>query len=373
MAASSLSSGAGSSVITSGVRRIGAWIEIGGAMIPIEKGSATQNRQSKSSEFKATFGLDGLPQGIDEAYLANSTPLPAKIHVATQPNGGDDTVLVDGQIDDVDIDYVTRTVSVDGRCKSADLHSTKTSAKFQNQKGSDIVSTVAASVGLMAVVDASLLLAGKLFQIDVTKMTDGISLAALMHKLAEFDGAHWHVKGSQLFYKQAAPDSSGGSYVVTYTPPSGGYAQGDFLRLTVKRRVPLSKDIAVTHSAWNTKEKKVHTSTKVVKGQGGTTRYAYKNQELTKDRTDQHAAAAAADHARHEIELSVEMAGDPSIDITQKLTLRGTAFAQDYDMDQIHHEFGYGAGYTMAIAAKSARSGRQVSDGTDTGPGAGDE
>jgi phage protein D len=363
--------GGESSVITTGVRRIGCWISIGREFIPVEKGSATQNRTKKTSSFTASFGLDGLPPGIDESYLANTTPLPAQLYVATQPNGGDRNLLVDGELTDVDIDYVTRTVSVGGQDKSADLHATKTSEKFQNQKGSDIVTMLASRIGLTAVVDASLLLAGKLFQIDFAKMTDGISYAALMHKLAEFDGAYWYVKGSQLFYKQAG--ASSGSYVVTYAPPTGGPAQGDFLRLTIKRRVPLSKDIEVTVSTWNTKQKKAFTSTKVVKGQGGTTRYGYKTQELTKDRTDQHASSAALDHARHEIALSIEMAGDPAIDITQKLTLRGTAYAQDYDMDSIQHEFSYGGGYTMSIEAKSARSGRQVSDGTDTGAGAGDE
>jgi phage protein D len=366
--------GGGSSVITSGVRRTGGWINIGGQDIVVEKGAVTQTRTRKSSDFSASFGLDGLPSGIDENYLANTTPMPAQIYVATQPGGGDRTLLLDGSVLEIDIDYPTRMVHVSGQDRSSDLHHAKTSEKFQNQKGSDIVSQLASRVGLTAVVDASSLIAGKLFHIDFAKMTDGISFAALMHMLAEFDGAFWYVKGSQLFYKQKG--SSGSSYVVTYTPPSvAGYATGDFFRLTIKRRVPFSGDIEVTTKAWNTKQKKAFSSTKVVRGQGNgnTLRYGYRAQEFTKDRTDQHAAAKVADHARHEIELSIDMAGDPAIDITQKLTLRGTAYAQDYDMDSIRHEFSYGGGYTMAIEAKSARAGRAVTDGTDTGLGAGNE
>lgn len=362
------------SPITSGVRRIGGWINIGGQDIIVLKGSATQTRNNSAAQFGASFALDGLPQGIDENYLASTTPMPAQIYVATQPGGGDRTLLLDGSITDVDVNYVSRIVSVQGQDKSMDLHGAKTSEKFQNQKGSDIVSTLASRVGLTAVVDAAQLLAGKLFQIDYAKMTDGISYAGLIHKLAEFDGAFWYVRGSQLFYKMAG--SSSGAYLVTYTPPTAaGYAAGDFISLTIKRRVPLSGDVEVTTKSWNTKQKKAFSSTKVMKGSGNgnPVRYGYKVQEYTKDRTDQHAAAAAADHARHEIELSIEMAGDPTIDITQKLRLQGTAYAQDYDMDEIRHEFSYGGGYTMSLTAKSAKAGRSVSDGTDTGPGAGDE
>ena len=63
------------------------------------------------------------------------------------------------------------------------------------------------------------------------------------------------------------------------------------------------------------------------------------------------------EHARHELQLSATLVGDPLIDVAMKLQLNGTPFAQGFDMDSIRHTFGYG-GHTMQISARSAKEGR---------------
>jgi phage protein D len=70
--------------------------------------------------------------------------------------------------------------------------------KFNNQTRAQIVNTVAQRNGLQAQVTAATLLAGKLFQIDYAKLTDGVSDAAILHKLAELSGARWWVLRRRL-------------------------------------------------------------------------------------------------------------------------------------------------------------------------------
>jgi hypothetical protein len=117
----------------------------------------------------------------------------------------------------------------------------------------------------------------------------------------------------------------------------------------------------VNVKSWHQKKKQTISSTKTVKGHiGKTLPYIYRSPGLEQDHADDLAMNKANEAARHEIELQLNLVGDPSIDIGMGLQLIGTAFAQTFEMHHICHtisEFGY----TMQITAKSARQGRSAS------------
>jgi phage protein D len=92
-----------------------------------------------------------------------------------------------------------------------------------------VVSTVAKRNNLRAQVDELPLLAGKLFQIDWAKLTDGVSDAAILHKLAELSGARWWVKNGTLYFKTKSDISS--NYIVHYQ--AGEPSSGDFLQMGI--------------------------------------------------------------------------------------------------------------------------------------------
>src|SRR5207245_7236952 len=120
------------------------------------------------------------------------------------------------------IDYDNAVVRLSGRDKSAALHEKKSSEKFANKTRAEVLKDVASRNGLTAKIAGATLKAGKIFQIDWAKLTDGISDGAILHKLAELEGARWWIKGNILnFVKQGDTTSS---YLVQYRqgPPASG-------------------------------------------------------------------------------------------------------------------------------------------------------
>ena len=67
----------------------------------------------------------------------------------------------------------------------------KVSQKFQNMTGFQIVQQLAGQAGLFVSASGSSLLAGKIVNQDYIRLADNISIAAVIHRLAEFDGARW--------------------------------------------------------------------------------------------------------------------------------------------------------------------------------------
>lgn len=265
--------------------------------------------------------------------------------------------LVTGEWDHVSIGYDNTVIALTGRDSSVSLHERKSSEKFNNQKRSEIVNTIAQRNGFQAQVAQATLMAGKLFQIDWAKLTDGVSDAAILHKLAELSGARWWVKNGTLYFKGKGDISS--SYIVRYQ--AGQPSSGDFLQLDISLNLQAAKTIEVNVNSWHQKKKKTISAKKTAKGKiGSTLTYNYRSPGLEQDHADDLAMNKANEHARHEVEASLTLVGDPLIDVGMGLQLIGTSFAQTFEMDHICHQIGSG-GYTMQITAKSARQGRSMS------------
>lgn len=329
------------------VRALRASITIGGQSFDIISGGAHQEATKRSSTMHALCALKDFPGR--EAFFADMSDNTGGIYSG-------DTALVDGEWDHVGIDLVDGVVRLSGRDKSAALHEKKSSEKFNNMSRSEVVEKVAKRNGLQAQVDGGKLKAGKLFQIDWAKLTDGVSDAAIIHKLAELEGARWWVKGSTLHFK--GKDEGSSTYSVQYQPPMGGPASGNFLRLSLALNVQAGKTLKVNVKSWHTKKKKTIEATKTLNGNGGTLTWNYRQPGLEQDHADDLALKKLTEHSRHELTLDVEMVGDPSIDVGMGLQLQGTAFDQTFEMDSIHHSLGQG-GHTMRITAKSAKQGRK--------------
>jgi phage protein D len=342
--------------ISSGVRSHRCWVEINGQTFPITTGSASQTATKKSATFSGVIPM-GTPGAL--TLLASLGENDASIFVQS---GGAAKALVVGEIDNVDFDYIGGNMTVSGRCKSAKLHQTKSAEKWVNKKNPDIVKDIAGRVGLTADVGESTVDAGKYVNIDWSKLTDGISFATILHKIAEVEGARWWTNGGKLFFKSDSDSAT--AYPITYSAQNkGGSVNGksaDFLQLRIRRNVQAGKSVKVDVKSWNTRKKKAFTGTQTIGGAGGTTNYVYHVPGLDQAHADKHAKSKAKEHSRHELTVHVSCVGDPEIDIAQKLRLRGTDFDQDFEMDSIGHSFGL-QGHTMSISAKSAKAGRKAS------------
>ena len=334
--------------ISSGVNPHRAWVSVNGATFPLQAGSAEQNATRRSSTFSGQLPLAYPGAEMTFASLATND---SSISVMT--NGMSQT-LVAGEIDNASFDYIAGVISFHGRCKSAKLHAPKSAEKWVNKKPHEIVQDLASRAGLSVDIDQSSLQAGRFIQVDWSKLTDNISYMTVVHKMAEFMGARWWVDAQGTLHVKSI-DNPQGFYTLNYSP--GTPKSADFLGLTITRNIQAGKPIKVTVKSFHPGQKKTYTGTYSVGGAGDTAEYNYHLPGHTQDHANQHAKTKANEHARHELQLSAQLVGDPMIDVAMKLQLNGTSFAQSYDMDSISHAFGM-RGHTMTISAKSAKAGR---------------
>jgi uncharacterized membrane protein YgcG len=350
--------------ISSGVGPHLAWLTLNGQVFPLEDGSVTRTATRKSGSFSGSFpflGINAVPGA--EATLAGLGDNTASV---TVQSFGQQTTLITGEVDMVEFDYTTGNAQVSGRDSSAKLHAVKSAEKFVNQTPQQIITTLAGRVGINVNADSFSLLAGRLVQMDWSKVTDGVAYAHVIHKMTELMGAHWFMDQSgTLNIKIGAGSSS--PYVINYSenPLTGGIVS-DALSLRIHRNVQAGKPVSVTVNSWNQHQKKGYVGNFTIGGNGTTQNYAYHLPGFTQDHVNQHAKSKANDHARHEITVEAEVVGDPSITIDQPLQLNGTAFSQMLTIDSLTDSFGM-KGHTTHISAKSMAAGRTGTSSSASG------
>lgn len=340
--------------ITSGAGPHFAFLNCNGSW-PIEHGSVEQQASRKASSFSAAIPLSYPGAEATFAELGDNS---ATVEVTTRGMGG---TLFTGEVDNVTMDYIGRTIRVSGRDKAAKLHENMTSEKWINKKGSDIVSELAGRVGLgIGSSGAGSIMAGKILEQDHVRLSDNVTFAQVIHKLAEFDGARWFVdtKGMLHYVDMNSPN---GIYTLNYVPPTAGPIIADFMQLSIRRNIQAGKTIEVTVKSWHPKDKKVYEKQATVGGNGGPLKYNYHIPNLKQDHVDQHAKTRANEVAQRELRLTASIVGDPNCNAGMGLQLTGTGyFDQMYIMDTVHHEIGM-SGHRTNITAHSGKGGRSAS------------
>lgn len=346
--------------VSSGVRPHRAFLTVrdkaSGAerTFPVVTGSYDKKGTGEASSFSAS-----IPSGLEGAFefFASLGDNDAQIF---QINAGAKESVFKGSVNATDFDVISGKIGVTGECKLASLIAEKTSEKFVNQKNDEVVKTLAARVGLNASITLPAAAdAGRYVQIDWAQITDNVSLAAVIQKAAETEGARWWVDGDTL--KMVPRDSDEGVYTITVmrSPrPDGQKIVGDALRLSIRRNVKAGKGVSVKTKSWNPRKKQAVVGEYTVGGAGGTTNYGYHVPGLTQSAADKHAKEKARQAARHELTVTAHCAGDATVNAAKKLRLIGCApFEQDYAIDSIRGTFGMG-GHKMTITARSAKKGR---------------
>lgn len=340
--------------ITSGVGKHSAWLNAGGGRFLIQRGDVKLSAQRKSSEFCCLIPMSA--EGAYDTLAQIGGDEPITIEVMTR---GQNTTLFSGSIDEVSFDYIGRTMRVKGRDKSSGLHGNKSSEKWVNKSTTDIIRELIGRIGLVGKFDDMQNMAGKILEQDFVKLSDNVSYAYVIHKLAERDGARWWVDAQGVFH-YAPIGSTRGTYSI-YVDQNSRPIRSDCLHLRVAHNKEAAKTVNVDLKAWHPKDKKVYRHTAVIPGFGGTKRYSYHIPTLKQDQVEAHAKAQANEKARHELKVSATVVGDPSVAAGMGLSLKGADYYdQTFDIDTVVHEFGM-SGHTSHITARSAKSGRSAS------------
>lgn len=342
--------------ISSGVGPHAAWINVGGTW-PLEHGSVTQARDNNNSNFEVY-----LPMSFPGAYEAFSNISTEDCSINIEARGNTDTLIM-GRIQAIRMDYISGTIAVKGQDKGVAIHHNKTSEKFINQQGHQVIKTLVGRLGLPFSGDqGSGLMIGKQVGNDYVKLADNVSYGYIIHKISEFDGSVWWVDKKGTFnYKQIGSTAQGG-YTVTWQAPSPERPmRSDAMQLTVTYDVQATKTSNQHIGSFAPATKKMNKGLHTSPGRLGSMNYNHHIANLTKPQADQYAKSLNSMVVRQSLTVVTNVVGDPTIDIGQGLTLSGTGpFDQDYEIDRIMHTFGM-VGYTMEITARAKSS--QASEG----------
>jgi hypothetical protein len=325
--------------INSGAGPHRAWIN----GLLVTDGYVDQQAVKKSSTFSVTLPLNGGGESLADGGSA----------VITVQSAAGSATLLTGVIDCVDLDYIKTRVRVSGRDLSAKLHEQQSSEKWINKTGSDIVQELAGRVGLS--VSSSVtnqLKAGKKLYNDYVKMTDNVTYAQVIHKLAEFDGARWWVDPQGTFH-YADLGNPEGVYTLNYD--RGPPIVSDCLQLQVSVNLKASEGQQVTVKSWHPKDKKVHTGNAT--GGGGGMLYNFHIPNFDQQYAQQYAEARVKELARHGVCVKAGVVGDTTISAGMGVQLNGTGqWDALYEIDCASHEFGMN-GYVTNITAKAPKGG----------------
>jgi hypothetical protein len=338
--------------ITQGAGPHAAWLTVDGATFPIEHGDVSQHAKKKTSSFSAAIPMS-YP-GARET-LANLGDNEAVVTVMTR---GQTSTLFTGEVDTTDFDYIGRIIRVTGRDKSAQLHDNQTSEKWLNKKPSEIVEDLIGRVGLAGNIFPSQIKAGKKLEQDFVHLSDAVTFAQVIHKMAEFDGCRWFVDANGQFH-YVSVGSPTGIYSITINQDEQPISS-DCMMLRIRRNVQAGKGVKAIVKAWHPRKKQIFQYESNVEGKGSTKTYSYDIPTLDIDQARRHARSKATEIARHEITVHAQVVGDPSVSAGMGLQVSGTDFDQVYDIDAVHHEFGM-SGHRTSITARSAKEGRQAS------------
>lgn len=327
-----------------------ATLTVKGNNIDCEDVSIKLSRDAKTDTLSAIIPLFGTGPNAD--FWSSQNSLDVQCQIST--GDGKSAKLFDGFIDSVECDFGQGKVSISARDKSAKMIDKKAGKKHLNKKPHEIVQQYASDNGLGYEGDQVSEKAGRTFQIDYVALIHRMSDWHACQHVAEAHGMTCYATAGKVYFKKI-PESLP-TYSVNFARPSiGGSAGGSELTLTAKRNVQLGKTIKTLMHSWNHKNQKQYEATASEAGAGDTLEFHLHHPGLTQEQANSRAKAHLTKATKHELEVRVEVPGDPTISARMNLQITGTASAWDqlHEINSVEHKISVGGGYTTTIDTKT--------------------
>lgn len=329
------------------------------------------NNFYSADTFHCTFAVSALPADRNAIWFSNQQDMFVELFIGFPTNvnnytPSDLTSWIYGQVDGIELNVRTQTISVHGRDLTRVFIDTKTTQKYANQTSSAIATALATKHSLSIQTVATDTKVGVYYEIDQVHMTDERSEWDLLNYLADQEGYKVWVRGTTLYFMPAP--TSPNVYNIVYQPATKtASAQANFEDLTLKRALTVSRGIQVQVKSWNKSLCKTFTANypaaiaptiQVGKSLAGSGIQIYKRTypNLTQEQTIQKAQALYEQLVQHEMQFdNLSMPGDNDLDITSEINLSGTgtAFDQTYYPDCIKRVMSLQSGYGMVVSAKN--------------------
>jgi phage protein D len=350
-------------------RRPRGAVKLNGAAVPGWIDIEVENNAFRAADtFRVTYSIGQLVAPYTLDWFSTQSSLSCEIFMnedpadpaSYTPSAADSQIL--GQVDDIDIDLVARTIMLAGRDYTAKLIDTKTSTGYLNKTSSEIATILAGQAGLSPVVTATSTQVGTFYKDNRADLQQERSYWDILCELARYENFDVFVKGNELHF-QAKPKDSGDRYALVWDA-TGTVPTANVTDLRLQRSLTIAQGVAVTVKSWHGKMKKSlsaswpRTPAKTKPGQSGATTplaYTFTIAGLTQDQAQQEAQRRYDEITRHMVKLSAEMPGDGLLDCTKIVQLRGTGsnWDQDYFPDEVHRYMSVTEGYRMTVSAKN--------------------
>ena len=343
-------------------RRPRAYAKIGGKLTPLLGYSVENNTNFQADTFSATLDAWQQPDGFGMQYWASAGQTNLEVMLGFLKPGQAETErpaklvsLILAQVDDAVCNATAGTVSLTGRDLTALLIDAKTTTTWPDQTASQIVTKLAAQVGLTTQVTTTKTPVGRYSKSAYAAVGREIPLWDLVSTYAQQEGFDAYVSGTTLYFgpSQAAADTK--PFVISCVRDQAKRSiTANVETLELRRSLTLAGDMTVTvigHSLRTghaVKEVASRQGVKTVKSSSTKTQaaqnYVIRRPNLTAQQALQLAEKTLDDLTRHERTFDATMAEDGTLTTKRKVRITGTGtdFDQDYFLDKISRSFGDG-------------------------------
>jgi phage protein D len=320
------------------------------------------NNYYAADRFSATVAL-GPDRWADAAFWAAASDVLVEVQLSL--DGGTSFVsLIQGAVDDINIDPIRGLVHVDGRDFTAALIEARTQETFANRTSSEIASLLAQRRDLTPHVAPTRTPIGRYYQSEHDRTTlDQFSRTTtewdLLVFLARHEGFDLFIQGRALYFQPAAQSVES---VLTLTPM-------DVLDLRLGRSLTLARDIEVVVKSWNSRQNSALAQRASTNGPGSAGRsgssaqhYVFMRPNMTPDEALRFAQRKIAELARHERAVRISIPGELALTPRSMIAIDGTAtsFDQIYYIDVIERRFRQNDGLIEHVTAHNSSAGRDA-------------
>jgi hypothetical protein len=333
------------------------------------------NALSSADTFSIRFAGSSLPPATDVNWFSGQKDMFVEIFAGFPEDYDyftpqDLTKLIFGQVDTIDYDIASDTVTVHGRDLTRVFIDTKTTEKFQNQTSSQIATTLAKRRGLTPQVTATKTKAGAYYDIEHVNLMDERTEWDILSFLAQQEGFIVTVKDKTLYFGPP-PAADSAPYPIVWTqvnPTQLDYRAmaGNVEDMQFQRTLTVSRGVTVIVRSWNDKNQYGFNATYPPKkvgslqpGQattaGGGQVFTFFYPNIDKQRALQIAQQKYDLIVAHEMKFSCRIPGDVTLNAQTVIQVSGTgtAFDQTYYPSQIVRRMSFDGGFEMTVHGKN--------------------
>lgn len=330
---------------------------LGGTPVVPVSARVTTNVMYLADELEVVLCASKKPLGMAWPQWAAYTSMQCEVRVGfpSDPlnwSADELTPLIFGDVDQIVVDPVADTITLQGRDLTRRFIDNRTPQKWQNLTPSQIATQLAQQNGLKAQVTATPgnTKAGRFYSIDHVHLTTTQTQWDLLTYLAQQLGWVCYVQMDTLVFGPPVPE--GQNDFVVQAPDPHNPVQTQLMRLQFARNLTVAKDIIVQVRSWNAKqakgfsvEAKAQRNVKTTLAGarpgmnpniGGSAQiYSYTIPGLTVEEAQAKANALLMDISRQELRVQIDMPGDLQPSKGQVIRLKGTGSV----FDQAFHPF----------------------------------